>query len=131
MIPDPQPLTLLPVANKKRLPVAKTVSVVPPELPTGPMASPAVVPAPDTPTLSKAAQTLADLGFCPITEMVKMYRENKCLVPTRDGSLIEADLDPASRIKILAELGGYAHAKSKPTDPKIQGTVINLTINKF
>lgn len=122
------------MANKKRLPVAKTVSVVPPELPTGPVASPAVavaVPPPAEPTLSKAAQTLADLGFCPITEMVKMYRENKCLVPTRDGSLIEADLDPASRIKILAELGGYAHAKSKPTDPKVQGTVINLTINKF
>ena len=99
------------------------------------MASPAVAggagPALQEPTLSKAAQTLADLGFCPITEMVKMYRENKCLVPTRDGSLIEADLDPASRIKILAELGGYAHAKSKPTDPKVQGTVINLTINKF
>ena len=90
----------------------------------------AAVAAPEPLTLSKAAQKLEELGFCPITEMVKMYRDNKCMVATKEG-IAEMDLDPSSRIKILAELAGYAHAKSKPTDPKMQGTTINLTINKF
>ena len=81
--------------------------------------------------LSEVAKKLEELGFCPVTELVAMYRANKVHVLTKDGSLVAVDMDPATRVRIATELMSYAHRKTKPTESSISDSVINVTINRF
>lgn len=79
-----------------------------------------------------AGPIFARENFCPVTEMIELYRTGKKIVIGRDGSHTEVDLDPSEKAAILGKLMEYAYSKKKPLDQKGSGAVTyNIQIVKF
>lgn len=66
------------------------------------------------------------LKFSPVEELIRLYQHGKQSVVTKEGLVIEVDLDPSIRVKILSELAAYNHPKAKPAD---MGGSVDRTIN--
>ncbi len=113
-------------------PESRVAALVTPSATTGPhieqasVVVPALAAKPSKPEAPTATEIMEKLKFSPIQELIKLYETGKQSVVTKDGLVVEVDLDPSIRVKFLSELAAYNHPKAKPAD---MGGSIDRTIN--